>query len=193
MSILTRLICHSILGDFSVAASYFKQLTSFYSDKQWLALGSTMLSMWAACLKEIGNTREYIMVSLRAIATTSNVLPSSLSKPASIAELLETSTTTNELISIPADPFFRLLEGDQIIQHLGGQGGFGLLLHFHSLFRERLAVDNITVDLLAVDEVQQHELELTCASQYNVKKGANSVQLVSKVCGSTLDGGNAHG
>lgn len=181
MSILTHLIGHSILGDFSVAASYFKQLTSFYSDKQWLALGSTMLSMWAVCLKNIGNTREYIMVSLRAIASKSSISPSSLSQPASIAALLEASRTTNELISVPADPYFRLLEGDQTIQHLEGQGGFGLLLHFHSLFREGLAADNITVHLLAVDEGQQYELELACASNYNVKKGANSVQLISKV------------
>ena len=193
MSILTRLTGPSILGDFSVAASYFKQLTSFYSDKQWLALGSTMLSMWAVCLKEIGNTREYITVSLRAVASTSNISPSSLSRPASIAELLEASRTTNELISIPAAPYFRLLEGAHNIQHLDGQGGFGLLLHFHSLFHGDLEADNISVHLSAVDEGQQYELELTCASTYTVKKGANSVQLQSKVCGFLLECKNGHG
>lgn len=181
MSILTHLIDHSILGDFSVAASYFKQLASFYSDKQWFALGSTMLSMWAVCLKEIGNTREYITVSLRASASISNVSPSSLSRPASIAELIEASRTANELISIPAYPYFRLLKGDQTIQHLDGQGGFGLLLQFHSVFREDLEADKISVHLLAVNEGQPYGLELSCASSCNVKKGTNSVQVISKV------------
>ena len=88
---------------------------------------------------------------------------------------------SDDQINVPAELYLKVSDSNQSIFHSSGHGGFGMMLAFRSLLRDHFEADDIVVHLLAVNNGQQVELELSCASKTLVKGGTNRVHVTSKV------------
>ena len=166
--------------DYIAAASYFKQLSSFYNDKEWADLGITMLDMWAECLQKLGNVKEYIAIALKALACAADETRSSLSSLWSLNDLIISSVRADEEITVPLGEYFLRSELNPYISHYPDQDGFVTDLRLWSMLSETFNASSVRVKIVSVDDGQRNELWLSCGSTI-FKTGLNKVDVSSNV------------
>ncbi|KAL9124781.1 MAG: hypothetical protein Q9217_005924 [Psora testacea] len=163
--------------NYNAAASYFKQLASFYNGKDWVNLGSTMLEMWAECLQNLNNLKEYITVALRALACADAKLRSSLSFLWSLNDLIAVSAKIDGQIAVPLDHYFGGSELDPYIVHHLDRDGFKTSLRLASMLLESFEASSVRVRIVSLDE---HQSELWLSSNRTVvKPGLNRINVGS--------------
>ena len=172
---------NSNFQDYDVAATYFRQLISFYTDKEWQTLSTVMLDMWADCLKSLGNARESIVVALRALTKgkLQDVSFSSFSR--SLSSILELSNSLKEPIIVPFDHHFRYNQLHRQIHHFPQKDGFGTMLEFESLFESSFEASRLDVQIHGFGEENDYDIQLSLSADLCIKPGKNSVRLSSKV------------
>ena len=140
-----------------------------------------MLDMWAKCLKELGNLREFISVALRAISCAFGQPPLLLVSQWSLTELIECSKHVNELITVPLEHYFMAWSLGPYVSHWVDSDGFGLELRIQCLVSESFQAASVSVQITSAVEGKQDSIWLSCESGTAIKPGFNKVSLTSKV------------
>ena len=65
---LIWLTLNSELGDFAAAAMYFGRMASLFAETRWNTVETTMLKMYAQCLKKLNRKDEYLRTLLDLLA-----------------------------------------------------------------------------------------------------------------------------
>ena len=164
-----------------MAATYFKQLSSFYYDKQWPWLSTTMLNMWAECLEVLDNVRESVIIALRALRSA-ELHSYGLSSPAkSFDEIIKLSGHLKTCITNPLDHYLAKLRFDTTIHHDPNHDGFTICLEFRSLFKAPFKARLLSVQLQSLDEGSVLDLTPLDKGDTVVDPGDNTVHLSSQV------------
>ena len=169
------------LRDYNAAASYFKQLASFYNDGEWVSLGTTMLDMWAESLEELDHVQEYVSVALRALASACTGSSASIGSMWSLKDLIRASAKIHEHISVPFDQYFLERNLDPYISHYTDHDGFKTTTHFRSMLSETFEAKSVQVRIVSIAEEQQSEVWLSSAVGKSIKPGMNKIEVGSKV------------
>ena len=175
------LIDLSHLQDHDLAASYFKQLTSYYNDKEWLSLGTTMLDMWAECLKELGNAREYISVALTAIASVSTQWLASPNSMRSLVDLIRASDKVDGQITVPLANYFTDMSVCPYVGYFEGSDGFELELRLQNAVKESFKATSMRVQIISISDDSPDSIWLSCETGLVIRQGLNKVKVASKV------------
>jgi len=181
MLLYHRLTAGSYAKDYDVAASYFRQLASFYSDKDWLAAGVKMLDIWAQCLKCLGRPIEYIPIALKIIASQCSVSFISESTSWYLIDLISTSSFLKEQIAVPMGNFFRETDLDSYISHYDNHDGFRITLYLQSRLPVSFKAQSIEVRFLSVNDEARSEVWLSSEKAQEIGPGVNHVTVGTKV------------
>ena len=194
-----QLIRYRQLGDYSVAASYFRQLAPFYAKDEWTNLELLMLNMYADCLSHLKRTEDYVHVASETLAKViRRSSEATKDRSAHSARLLETSKTLSYMIvslknilaasaslerpiSIQMDRYFDNIRLDHPIHHCSDHDGFTLLLKLRSLLPDSFEVQSLRVKLIAVAEEQHSELWVSSEGVQTIRPGFNKIVITSKV------------
>ncbi|KAL9099184.1 MAG: hypothetical protein Q9163_005282 [Psora crenata] len=134
------------------AASYFKQLASFYNDREWVETGKIMLDMWAECLRKIGNVKEYIVVALKALARAVVEMRSPLTPKWFLNDLIADSATIDQRITVPFDHYLVQREYNPYVSHYPDRDGFRIQLQVESKLYETFKASSVRVKIVSLDE-----------------------------------------
>ena len=188
----------SLLEDYEVAASYFRQLAPFYSKDDWSGLELLTLDLYAQCLHHMQRNDDYNRVGLRILAETvrSNaavrqqpqVNPMKLvhtrqpprSAVGSVSGVLSASKSLKENLPVPMDTYFDRIEMGLYVRHSPDDDGFEFPLILGSLFPESFLAESVGVQILSVKEDQRSELWLHASCQ-NIEPGTSRIWLRSNV------------
>lgn len=207
----THLIVGSLLDDYEVAASYFRQLASFYAKDDWSDLELLTLELYARCLHRLERNADYVRIGLKALAKSiqgkaaigkqPQIKPMkppyihqvSRSAARSLGNVLNTSKLLKEQIALAMDDYFDSVEMGMYVRHSTDDDGFQLPLVLRSLFSESFLAESVRVQILSAEENQHSELWLHANGQ-PIKPGMSRIWLGSRVSplGSTASATVAH-
>ena len=60
-------------GDYATAATYFHRMTSFFAETGWHSIESSVLAIYAKCLKHLNRKEEYVRILLRLLSKAAGV------------------------------------------------------------------------------------------------------------------------
>ena len=179
----------SHMGDYQTAASYFHQLAPFYAKDDWDSLEMSMLNMYAQCLKNIGRHEEYIRVGLKMVAKLSrqrrsllSVLPNAAHKPLSLSDLISTSRSLKEPITVPLDKYFRDITVDPYPRHYDDHDGFQLQLKLWNATLGAFKAQQVRVQISSIEEEIHSEIWLTSEKIHVLEPGIAAILIGTKVC-----------
>ncbi|KAA8651858.1 hypothetical protein EYZ11_006218 [Aspergillus tanneri] len=189
-------------GNYSVAASYFHQITPFYGNKGWIILEGVMLELYARCLRELQRTEEYVRVILRllakfAIHTQSGLSPRQKTLDASaifaekaqasqyVEELFEAAKTLQKELSAPLSDFFADFEVNPVILHYETKDGFQMQLSLRFLLGKSIDIDSIKIRLVSSSRGQSSEHWIETSAKTTIKSSPTKIQVDSST---TLQG-----
>ncbi|KAI5777162.1 hypothetical protein EDC01DRAFT_636092 [Geopyxis carbonaria] len=184
------------LKDYEQAAAHLKRMTNFYAEQGWGLIETTLLSMYATCLKEMQQPEEYINVVLKLLykSATSEIsriqricgndevvslLPLESSHPFQptnfnvkgyVAEALALSNSLSEEIVTPMQNLWSDITVDQFPRHCQDRDGFDVHLKMRYLLAEPLAIDKIAIKVISTG-TPSREIWLESLSVPNMQKG----------------------
>ena len=194
----THLIASSLLKDYEVAASYFRQLAPFYAKGDWSGLELITLDLYAQCLRHLERNDDYIRIGLMILAKTArsnsavrqqpqinsiklaNILQPPQSAAGSLSEILSASKLLKEQIPVTMDTYFDRIDMGMYVRHSPDDDGFQFPLVLRSLLPESFLADSVRVQILSVKEDQRSELWLYANGQ-NIETGTSRIWLRSNV------------
>lgn len=194
---------HSHLKDYSMAASYFRQLAPFYAKDDWSNLEMVMLDMYTQCLKYLGKIEDYVRIALRTLAKavrstsrattesrTGSIEPRAWhtlsSTTVCLKDIIAASVSLDQPVSVPMDQYFDNVRLDTHILHSPDHDGFTLNLQLRNLVPEAMEAVTVRARLISVGEEQRSELWLTTDGVRVVKPGMARITLRSNVRRNTL-------
>ncbi|KAL2041608.1 hypothetical protein N7G274_005392 [Stereocaulon virgatum] len=187
------------LKDYSMAASYFRQLAPFYAKDGWSNLETVMLDMYTQCLKYLGRIEDYVHVALRTLAkavrSTSRAMTESRigsfeqprtwhtlsSTSVCLKDIIAASVSLDQPVSVPMDKYFDNIRLDTHILHSPDHDGFTLNLQLRNLIPEDMEAVTVRARLISVGEEQRSELWLTTEGVRVVKPGMARITLRSNI------------
>lgn len=200
------LTASSLLEDYEVAASYFRQLARFYMKDEWSDLELLTLELYAQCLQRMERVEDYVRVGLRILAKTirsqaamsqqpqmkltklANCSRSPQNVTGSLSGILSASKSLKDQISMPMDTYFDRIDVGMYVRHSPSDDSFQFPLNLRSLLPEGFLAESVRVQILSVEEEQRSELWLDANGQY-IESGTSQIWLRSNVSRSrsTLD------
>ena len=195
---------HSQLKDYSMAASYFRQLAPFYAKDDWSNLEMVMLDMYTQCLKNLRRIEDYVRIALRTLAkavrstsrATTESRTGSIEQPRAwhtlssttvcLKDVIAASVSLDQPVSVPMDQYFDNIRLDTHILHSLDHGGFTLNLQLRNLIPEDMEAVTVRARLISVGEEQRSELWLAAECVQVVKPGMARITLRSNVRRDTL-------
>lgn len=193
-----HLSASSLLEEYEVAASYFRQLAPFYAKDDWSDLEMLTLDLYAQCLHHLERNEDYVRIGLKMMAKTirrkatigwhsqthsmklSNRRQPPQSATGSLSGILSTSNLLKEQISLPMDTYFDRIDMGRYVRHSLDDDGFQFPLVLRSLFPESFLAESVRVQILSVEEDQRSELWLYANGQ-NIEPGTSRIWLRSNV------------
>ena len=164
-----------------MATTYFKQLTLHYDEKEWHFLSTVMLSKWAECLEALGNIRESLVVSLRALQSMAFQPHLRSTMTNALRNVCDASRSLDHGLSASLDHCFRDCVLDTHIHHFVDQDGFWVTLRFESPFGIDIEAGNLQVELQGLREERSNILRLSNEASATAISGHNELQLSTKV------------
>ncbi|MCJ1467387.1 hypothetical protein MMC07_006011 [Pseudocyphellaria aurata] len=175
-------------GDYSVAASYFHQLTPYYAKDDWRCLETSMLNMYAECLKNMSRIEEYIHVGLKLVAklvhekeAPFSIRPNNRSKPLSLNILISASKSLRRPISVSMNKYFRNITVDPYLHHCKDHDGFQLQLRLRNCTLETIEAEQIQAQIVSMEDEHRSELWLTAEGFHVLEPGVVDILLGTKV------------
>lgn len=184
----------SRVKDYSSAASYFHQLTSFYYNNDWTRLEKPMLDMYAQCLKQLDRKLDFCRTGLQLLAkTTDHREPrhraAEISPYKSVADLghylhdvLDASRHLQRSVSAPLYRHFGQVFLDPYIRHFDRRDGFRMSLRLQNLMPVAFETQEIRVKIASIGEDQRFEIWLTTGVSTHLGPGTNLVTVSTAVC-----------
>lgn len=193
------------LGDFAAAAMYFGRMASTFGESGWNTVETTMLKVYARCLKKLNRKDEFVRTLLELLAKSAaskRSMRSHKSGPG-LTEPLQTpkdwlnddqvSTTRifSELVDysqqLPYDvnvqmaKYFNDIVVEPYVRHFDEKDGFQLRLHFRHLLEDEFDFDKAKIRLIDAVSAQGKDIWLESTEAAHVEKGVCRVWLSSSV------------
>ncbi|KAI9803488.1 MAG: hypothetical protein M1825_001831 [Sarcosagium campestre] len=194
-------------GDFATAATFFGRLAPFYADCGWSSTETTMLKIYASCLKKLGKIQDYVQALLELLAKAvaeSPRLPRSeisgaIGQPKQLTSSLTASlrdptaieTIRTELVNyakgLPYEvtvPLERFFVGTQVVpqvRHYPDRDGFQLQLRLLNVLFDGLVVESVKVWLAGAEDTPSQEIMLEAPSGFAMEVGHVKVLVGSNI------------
>ncbi|KAL3423738.1 Trafficking protein particle complex subunit 10 [Phlyctema vagabunda] len=184
------------LADYAAAASYFFRMKTFYGDGGWTQVETSMLKMYATCLKKLQRKEDYIHIVLKLLSKAAEVeqerllhisalrvgLPSGLNNErveveSYLSELLELTKSLQHEINIPLENFFGRVDVIGAPQYAVEKDGVSLQIRLRYLLSEDITVDKARVRLVALQGDVGREVWMETESPTVLKTGYGSLQV----------------
>ena len=179
--------------DYASAASYFRQLSSFYYNNDWTRLEVPMLDLYANCLKHIDRRQEFCRIGLQIIAKTTSRQPL-FQKPTEIRlhhtpinvdhylqEVVNISSSLEQPVSTPLHLHFEDVRLDPYIRHVDGQDGFQMSLQLRNIMSAAVEAQDIRVKVVSLEEEQRFDIWMTSQGPQLLQTGMSDVILQATV------------
>lgn len=196
---------YSELGDYAAAAMYFGRMASLFAETRWNTVETTMLKMYAQCLKKLNRKDEYVrtLLDLLAKSAASRLSIRSSSKRANAIETdkmpkdwlndakVDTTGVFKQLIAyseqLPKDKnplmakYFDDIVVEPYLRHFDNKDGFQLRLQFRHILEDDIEIDKAKVRLTSATATQGKEIWLESSGPIEVTKGLCRLWLSSNV------------
>ncbi|KAI4199656.1 MAG: hypothetical protein LQ350_004447 [Teloschistes chrysophthalmus] len=185
--------CRFRLKDYSTAASYFRQLATFYYNNDWMRLEISMLDMYAQCLQHLDRKTDFCQAGIQLLARFIsargppyrhggiNERGNSLPVGHYLRDVIDASARLQQTISAPLQNFFGHVSLDPYIRHFDNQDGFKTSLKLQNLMGARLEAQEVRVKIVRVDTDQHDEIWLRAETSEVLQPGANSITVQTTV------------
>lgn len=192
-------VTHFQLKDYSVAASYFRQLAPFYAKDDWSNLEIAMLDMYAQCLGHLGKVEEHVRIALRTLA---KIVQSTIGaskefrirlkrrvdtqQPISntkvdMRSIIAASQSLSQPVSVPMDQFFDGIRLAKYMRHMPEHDGFELWLRIRSLLPESFEAQTVKAKIISTGEEQRSEIWLSANDVQMNEPGTEEIKLRSSM------------
>jgi hypothetical protein len=206
---MSKANCTSELGDYAAAAMYFSRMAPQFADTRWNFVETTMLKMYAQCLKKLNRKDEYTRTLLDLLAKSAakkktirvsrksfqtRHLPADTSQSTFnwldddeanthglFNELLSYSEQLPYDITVPMSKYFGDIVVEPYVRHYEDRDGFQLRLQVRHLLEDDIVIEKARVHLLHVTPGQGKEMWVDLEDTMIVKKGLFRVWLDSNV------------
>ncbi|KAF2688814.1 TMEM1 family protein-like protein [Lentithecium fluviatile CBS 122367] len=191
------------LGDYAAAAMYFGRMASLFAETRWNTVETTMLKMYAQCLKKLNRRDEYVRTLLDLLAKSAasrlSIRPSSKR-----ANAVDTSQMPNDWLNddnvdttgvfaqlihysqqlpydknAPMAKYFSDIVVEPYVRHFDDKDGFQLRLQFRHILEDDIELDQARVRLISATSAQGKEIWLESSVPIKVTKGLCRVWLSS--------------
>ncbi|KAF1965893.1 hypothetical protein BU23DRAFT_518972 [Bimuria novae-zelandiae CBS 107.79] len=194
------------LGDFAAAAMYFGRMASTFGETGWNTVETTMLKMYAQCLKKLNRKDEFVRTLLEVLAKSAaskrsltthkeggdpNKKTPHLPRDWLNDDQVNTSGTLSELVDysqqLPYDvnvqmaKYFNDVVVEPYVRHFDDKDGFQLRLQFRHLLEDDFDFDQAKVRLIDATSAQGKDIWLESRETARVKKGICRIWLGSNV------------
>ncbi len=184
----------SHLQDYISAASYFRQLSSFYYNNDWTRLEVPMLDLYAKCLKHINRWEDFCRIGLQIVAkitSRQSLLPTptelqfqngSLNVDHYLREVIHISSSLERPVSTPLHLHFEAVHLNPYIRHLDEEDGFQMSLEVRNIMSAAVEAQGIRVKLVSIEEEQRRDIWITNQGPVLLQTGLSVIILQSTVC-----------
>ncbi|KAI9859250.1 MAG: hypothetical protein M1813_007024 [Trichoglossum hirsutum] len=198
------------LGDYATAATHFHRMAPFYAEGGWSLVETSMLIMYARCLKEMRRNEEYVNVILKllakAIAREKRLLSRRRGKDMEMSgqnlgsepndcfdgdvmttrgyaqDLASLSKELSHEITVQMGRYFDDIYVEPYPRHPSDRDGFQLQLRIRHLLEDDLEVQGAKVRISSATGGQGREIWLESSSRFVLRKrGLSRVWVGSKV------------
>jgi hypothetical protein len=195
------------LGDFGAAAMYFASMADLFKKTRWNTVETTMLKMYAQCLRKLNRKDEYLRTLLdllaksaaskRSIRTAPKQVkpedtPDSLPKDWLDDDKVDTTGALEDLVdysqqltydmNVPMANYFNDIVVEPYVRHFDDKDGFQLRLQFRHVLEDEIKLDQAKVRLVHATQTQGKYVWLESSEPVQVKKGLCKIWLSSNVC-----------
>lgn len=184
---------------------YFGRMASLFAESRWNIVETTMLKMYAQCLKKLNRRDEYVrtLLDLLAKSAASRMSYRAASTQASAIEKdnilrdwlnddkVDTTDIFQELINysqqLPYDvtvqmsKYFDNNSVEPYLRHYDDKDGFQLRLQFRHLLEDEVEIRAAKVRLVGTTSTQSKEIWLENSEPTQLKRGLNKMWLGCKV------------
>ncbi|OCK77953.1 TMEM1 family protein-like protein [Lepidopterella palustris CBS 459.81] len=198
------------LGDYAAAAMYFHRMAPLFAENRWNYVETTMLKMYAQCLKKLNRKDEYVRTLLDLLAKsaaerkTIRLARASL-QGTSIAERIERSKTSGWLdddkvdtagfltelidysnrlpydVTVPMSKYFGDITVEPYVRHYDDKDGFQLRLQFRHLLEDDIVIQKARVRLISAVSGHSKEIWLESENAMNLRRGMARTWLNSNI------------
>lgn len=192
---------YSELGDFAAAAMYFGRMASLFAESRWNTVETTMLKMYARCLKKLNRKDEYVRTLLDLLAKSAATRMSfkTSSKRDSTNQLadmppdwlnddkVDTAGVFDELtnysqqlpydVTVQMSKYFGDISVEPYVRHYDDKDGFQLRLQFRHVLEDEVEIRAVKVSLISANSTQGKEIWLENSEPTQLKKGLSRVWL----------------
>jgi len=186
---------------------YFKDMASLFAESRWNTVETTMLKMYAQCLKKLNRKDEYARTLLNILAKSAgnkiaNRTSSSQNGSTKISKIaskdwlddddVDTVGFFEELISfseqlpydlnVPMVQYFGETVVEPYVRHFDGKDGFQLRLQFRHVLEDEVAIRRARIRLVSATPGQTKDIWLESAEDLQLQSGVCRIWLSSNVC-----------
>ncbi|KAG0636053.1 trafficking protein particle complex subunit 10 [Tuber brumale] len=166
------------LKDYASSVKHLEKMTKFYADQGWGLIETTLLGMYAKCLKEMSRSEDYIRVLLKLLAKSSaaerarlrrrgvavldgdeRAAPVNTSLDAQhfeeevgvdgcVEKIITLSLEIEKEITTPMSHFWDNIVVDPYPRHLDDRDGFEVLVKMRYLLEEEMEVQKLRVRIV---------------------------------------------
>lgn len=184
---------------------YFGRMASTFGESGWNTVETTLLKMYAQCLKKLNRRDEFVRTLLEVLAKSAacknslrthkkgGVLTDSHQKPKDwlnddqvntrgiFSELVDYSQQLPYDVTVQMAKYFNDIVVEPYVRHFDDKDGFQLRLQFRHLLEDEVEVDQAKVHLVDTTSGQGKEVWLEGTEVTQVKKGICRLWLSSNV------------
>lgn len=184
---------------------YFGRMASLFAETRWNTVETTMLKMYAQCLKKLNRKDEYVrtLLDLLAKSAASRLSIRSSSERASAIDTnkmpkdwlnddnVDTTGVFGQLIdyspqlpydkNAPMAKYFNDIVVEPYVRHFDDKDGFQLRLQFRHILEDDIELDQAKVRLISATSAQGKEIWLESSELTKVTKGLCRLWLSSNV------------
>ncbi|KAF2443555.1 hypothetical protein P171DRAFT_389859 [Karstenula rhodostoma CBS 690.94] len=193
------------LGDFAAAAMYFGRMASTFGESGWNTVETTMLKVYAHCLKKLNRKDEFVRTLLEVLAKSAASERSirahksgaslkedfqtpkdwlnddQVSTVGIFSELVEYSQQLPYDVNVQMAKYFNDIVVEPYVRHFDGKDGFQLRLQFRHLLEDEIEFDKAKIRLIDATSAQGKDIWLESTEAAPVAKGICRVWLSSNV------------
>ncbi|KAI9699259.1 MAG: hypothetical protein M1836_002869 [Candelina mexicana] len=189
-------------GDFPTAATYFHRIAPFYAETSWHLVETSMLKMYAQCLKQLNQKEGFIRATLKLLSKAASteqarLLPrrakgaltqkegpddqrnEKIETSGYVEDLLSYSKRLSQKITTPLTDYCTDVHVDHHIRHYSDKDGFQLLLGLRYLLEGSMTLQSIKLSIIGSFGVQSRDIWLQSDGQVVLKRGMNRIWLGS--------------
>ncbi|KAI5800421.1 hypothetical protein DFH27DRAFT_514584 [Peziza echinospora] len=160
------------LRDYKAAAAHLEQLTLAYAGDGWGLIETSLLTMYARCLKKMGRKEDYVRALLRLLRKDAERKlrwdwrrVAGIASPADdeeryaaapidvrgyVGEVVTLSSQLSQHVTAPMTAYWSDILVDPYPRHLDGRDGFKLLVKFRYLLDEPMTVQAVRVRIVSM-------------------------------------------